>query len=36
MLLFVLLGELFKFSVKTPALLPLFQLPPRMKPRRLA
>lgn len=30
---FVLLGALFKFNVNTPALPPLFQLPPRMKPR---
>lgn len=34
MFVFVLPGELFKFSVKTPALPPLFQLPPRMKPRK--
>jgi hypothetical protein len=33
MLLFVLPGVLFKFSVSTPAFAPLFQLPPRMKPR---
>lgn len=33
MLLFVLPAELFKLSVKTPVLLVLFQLPPRMKLR---
>ena len=33
MFVFVLPGALFKFSVSTPALPPLFQLPPRMKPR---
>ena len=34
MLLFALPGVLFKLSVSTPALPPLFQLPPRMKPAR--
>ena len=31
MLLFEFVGELFRFSVNTPALAPLFQLPPRLK-----
>lgn len=30
MLLFTLEGALFKFSAKTPAFTPLFQLPPRI------
>jgi hypothetical protein len=33
MLLFVFPGVLFKFSVKSPAFDPLFQLPPRRKER---
>lgn len=33
MLVFEFDGVLFKFSVSTPAFEPLFQLPPRMKPR---
>jgi len=32
MFVFELSGVLFKFNVSTPALTPLFQLPPRMKP----
>ena len=33
MFVFVFVGALFRFSVKAPELAPLFQLPPRMKPR---
>lgn len=33
MFVFTLDGELFRLSVKTPELDPLFQLPPRIKPR---
>ena len=35
MFVFVFVGELFKFSAATPALEPLFQLPPRMNARAL-
>lgn len=32
MFVFVFVGPLFRFSANAPALPPLFQLPPRMKP----
>jgi hypothetical protein len=33
MFVFVFDGALLRFSVKTPSFAPLFQFPPRMKPR---
>jgi len=33
MFVFVFVGALFKFRQKAPSFVPLFQLPPRMKPR---